>query len=89
MPIPIKVFLLGHYPPCTQHSIKAICDSETCVRYKSRKKTYFLNPPCPISISTDRTQCQRESKKNMWEELVLHTSNVETGLTITFIKGVA
>lgn len=88
-PLPLKVIRLGRYQSGKLRPIKAVfaSASDAFDIMKNKKKIALQNPPSPVSISTDRTQYQRESMKKLREELALRTKNGHSNLTIKFIKG--
>jgi len=53
-----------------------------------KNKTKLLSQYPMISLSSDRTQYQRDHMKKLREELASRISKGEIDLTITFIRGV-
>jgi len=88
VPVPIKVIRIGRYQTNKRRPLIIIFGSISEAFNIMKNKTKLLSRYPTISLSSDRTQYQRDHMKKLREELVSRISNVDIDLTIKFIKGV-
>lgn len=87
-PALVKVIRLGRYQGNKTRPLKVVLNSisDTFDILKNKNNLAAHHPT--ISVSSDRTQHQRDGMKRLRDELALRSSNGEDELIIKFVKGV-
>lgn len=88
LPSPVKVIRLGRSQSNKPRPLKVVFNSVSDVfDILKNKRNLSIDHP-NVSVSSDRTQIQRDYMQKLREQLTTRSSNGENGLTIKFIKGV-
>ncbi|CAI6350731.1 unnamed protein product [Macrosiphum euphorbiae] len=88
VPVPIKVIRIGRYQSNKPRPLIITFGSVSDAFNIMKNKTKLLSRYPMISLSSDRTQYQRDHMKKLREELASRISKGEIDLTIKFIRGV-
>jgi len=88
IPLPIKVIRIGRYQSNKPRPLIITFGSISEAFNIMKNKTKLLSRYPTVSLSSDRTQYQRDHMKKLREELASRISNGDLDLTIKFIRGV-